>query len=145
MLYASHTSPFSLLEYGYKIREEYLWITERGNEQTESETLSHCCMSPGLSNFSRLLSFNYLNATRFNSQPCLQFSQSRPTPSCTAYLSVLDGARKKWVSLAVSCTAGNTRLFLTSSLIPPWEKSWSEKVSLGTELCNLGGGMIWIK
>lgn len=60
MLYASHTSPFSLLEYGYKIREEYLWIRERGNKQTESGTLSHCCMSTGLSNFSRLLSFNYI-------------------------------------------------------------------------------------
>ena len=62
----------------------------------------------------------------------------------TAHLSILDEARRKWISLAASCIAGTGEFSFTSSHFPQQEKSWAEKVSLGTELCSLGGWVIYV-
>lgn len=54
-----------------------------------------------------------------------------PGFSFTAHLSILDGARRKWVPYTLS--------------LPLWEKSQARKVFLGDELCCPGGGLMWIK
>ena len=51
-----------------------------------------------------------------HSKSCLLCSQPLPTLSCATYLSILEGVRKKWASLAVSCTAGETGHSLRHSL-----------------------------
>lgn len=51
-----------------------------------------------------------------HSKPCLLCSQPLPILSYVTYLSILEGVRKKWASLAVSCTAGETGHSLRHSL-----------------------------
>lgn len=67
------------------------------------------------------------------------------SPPSLVSASVLDRVRKRWASLAASCMARAARLSLICSHFSLWEKSRAKKVSLGSELCHLGGGMIWIK
>lgn len=61
------------------------------------------------------------------------------------HLSSLGGVRKKWTSLATSCTVGKARSLPLYSHFPPWEKSQSKGIPLGTELCHLGGGVTLVK
>lgn len=57
-----------------------------------------------------------------------------------AHHSFLDRVTKKWISLAVSCTAVEAEHLPTHSYFPLGGKSQAERVSLGPELCHLGGG-----
>ena len=61
--------------------------------------------------------------------PGCYFPSGCPPHSLTLPLSVLDGARKKWVSFPEYCTDGKARCSLPHSHSPPWGKSWSEDFS----------------
>lgn len=67
------------------------------------------------------------------------------TLSCTAYLSFLDGSRKKWVSVTVPLTVGKAGPLLTCSHFLLLENSCAKKISLDTELCHLRGGVSQVK
>lgn len=64
-------------------------------------------------------------------RPGCCFSSHLLPPSCTAYLSIPDWARKKRVSLAASCIAWEARCSFVYSHLSLWEKSWAWKVSFG--------------
>lgn len=67
--------------------------------------------------------------------------------SCSSWLSILGGARKKWASSVVCHTSREIRHSLTHSKFSSEEKLLAEKGSLGTEpfWSFLGWGVMWIK
>ena len=71
-----------------------------------------------------------------HSKLCLLCSQPLSNLRCAAYLSILDGMRKKWVSLAVFPTPEEAGHSLTCSHFLLLEKLGAKRISLGTELCR---------
>lgn len=76
---------------------------------------------------------------------CCSLSHSFALQSCTTWFNILDEVRKKWSFWAVCCTAGEARCSLTHFHFLPWKKSQAKKFSLNTDLCHLGGGVMWVK
>lgn len=65
--------------------------------------------------------------------------QSYSTPQYSGW------GKKEVVTLVTSHTAGEAGQSLTHSHFPLWEESWAKKISLGTELFYLKGGVIQLK